>query len=104
MEIISNLDGGKYIIKVLNDNNTYNIKKGEQYIVGFNLLRKADLNLINLILSNHEKLNINQIENEKDDKIDTSDDEVNEISSDSDSNAKIEDNDNCKFIKRSKSF
>ena len=46
MEIISNLDGGKYIIKVLNDNITYNIKKGEQYIVGFNLLRKADLNLI----------------------------------------------------------
>ena len=104
MEIISNLDGGKYIIKVLNDNNTYNIKKGEQYIVGFNLLRKADLNLINLILSNHEKLNINQIENEKDEIIDTSDDEVNEMSSDSDSNAKIEDNDNCKFIKRSKSF
>ena len=50
MEIISNLDGGKYIIKVLNDNKIYNLKKGEQYIVGFNLLRKADLNLINLIL------------------------------------------------------
>ena len=85
MEIISNLDGGKYIIKILNDNKTYNLIKDEQYITEFNLLRKADLNIINLILSKYEKLNLKQIEDEMDDKIDTSIDEDNEISSNSDS-------------------
>ena len=89
MEIISNLDGGKYIIKILNDNKTYNLIKDEQYITEFNLLRKADLNIINLILSKYEKLNLKQIEDEMDDKIDTSIDEDNEISSNSDSKKKL---------------
>ena len=89
MEIISNLDGGKYIIKILNDNKTYNLIKDEQYITEFNLLRKADLNIINFILSKFEKLNLKQIEDEMDDKIDTSIDEDNEISSNSDSKKKL---------------
>ena len=88
----------------MHDNKTYNLKIGEQYISEFNLLRKADLNIIILILSNYEKLNIKQLESEKDDKIDTSNDNDNEISSNSDYHVESNEKDNIKFIKRSKIF
>ena len=64
----------------------YNLKINSTFIVDYCLLRKADLNIINLLIKDNNLLNKNLPENDNDNTIDTSSDTMN--------NSNDEENDN----------
>ena len=80
VEIKNNLCGGSYLVKILQNNNIYNLKKNSLYDVNFNILRKCERSLIDYILNyNNNNNNTDLIKENDDDKIDTSDSESEDL-------------------------
>ena len=57
VEIIKNINSGFYIIKILNDYDTENLKKNSEYVVNYKLLKKCDDKTLKVLEKYTDKFN-----------------------------------------------
>lgn len=72
-EIKEVLGAGYYLVKILQHNNSYNLKKDDSYVIPFNLLHKASEDIIKKLMEfNDNNKNIELTEENSEEKISTS--------------------------------